>query len=113
MNDTSGDRVMVALTSAPSQAVAEQMARRLVDERLAACANVVVGVTSIFRWEGEVQREGEVLIILKTTERAVAALERRVVELHPYDVPELVALPVVAGHAPYLDWVGTELAPES
>jgi periplasmic divalent cation tolerance protein len=58
MNDTSGDRVMVALTSAPSQAVAEQMARRLVDERLAACANVVVGVTSIFRWEGEVQREG-------------------------------------------------------
>lgn len=113
MSTEPDDRVMVALTTAPSAAVAEQMARSLVLERLAACANVIAGVTSIFRWEGEVQREGEVLIILKTTERAVAALEQRVVELHPYDVPEFVALPVVAGHAPYLDWVGAELAPES
>jgi periplasmic divalent cation tolerance protein len=100
---------MVALTTAPSVDVAEQIGRALVEERLAACANIVPGMTSIFRWRGAIERESEALIILKTTAADVEALERRVVELHPYEVPEVVALPVEAGHGPYLDWVRAEV----
>ena len=98
-------QVMVALTTAPSAEVAERIGRTLVEERLAACANVLGGVTSIFRWEGAVQRESEVLVILKTTAGEVEDLERRLAALHPYDVPELVVFPIEAGHAPYLEWV--------
>jgi len=110
MNGSSSDRVMVALTTAPSAEVGERIGQSLVEERLAACANVVGGITSIFRWKGAIARESEVLIILKTTEGDMGALERRVVELHPYEVPEVIALPVEAGHAPYLDWVRAEVA---
>jgi periplasmic divalent cation tolerance protein len=109
MSEASSDRVMVALTTAPSAEVAERIGRSLVEERLAACANVLPGITSIFRWKGSIEREGEVLVILKTTAGEVEALERRVAELHPYEVPEVIALPVEAGHAPYLDWVRAEV----
>jgi periplasmic divalent cation tolerance protein len=100
---------MVALTTAPSVDVAEQIGRTVVEERLAACANIVPGMTSIFRWRGAIERESEALIILKTTGADVEALERRVVELHPYEVPEVIALPVESGHVPYLDWVRAEV----
>lgn len=108
MSDASGDRVMVALTTTPSADVAESIGRSLVEERLAACANVVPGVTSIFRWKGSLERESEVLVVLKTTAAKVEALERRLVELHPYEVPELIAWPIEAGHGSYLDWVRGE-----
>ena len=108
MSGRSGDRVMVALTTAPSAEVAERIGRSLVEERLAACANVVPGITSIFRWKGAVERESEALVILKTTAADVEALERRVVELHPYEVPEVIAWPIEAGHGPYLEWVRAE-----
>ena len=109
MSGSRDEQVLVALTTAPSAEVAERIGRSLVEERLAACANVVAGVTSIFRWNDAVQREGEVLVILKTTSGELEALQRRVAELHPYDVPELIALPIVAGYAPYLDWVRAEV----
>ena len=100
---------MVALTTAPSAEVAERIGRSVVEDRLAACANVVAGITSIFRWKGVIERESEVLVILKTTVGHMEALERRVVELHPYEVPEVIAFPVEAGHAPYLSWVRAEV----
>jgi len=109
MSSSADDRVMVALTTAPSAEVAEGIGRTLVEERLAACANVVPGVTSIFRWDGATRRESEVLVILKTTAGDVGALERRVVELHPYEVPEVLAFPAESGHGPYLEWVRTEV----
>ena len=95
--------------TAPDGAEAERMGRALVEERLAACANVVPGVVSVYRWEGRVQRDEEALVILKTTGEGVPALKARAVELHPYDVPEFLALPVVDGHQPYLDWVRGEV----
>lgn len=101
----------VVLTTAPSTAAAEQLGRALVDERLAACANIVPGVTSIFRWDGAVRRESEVLVVLKTTATVEARLRARLVELHPYDVPEVLALEPVGGHAPYADWVRAEVGP--
>ena len=96
----------VVLVTAPDEAVARDLARALVEERLAACGNIVPAVTSIFRWQGEVQQESEVLVVLKTSAERFAALRTRVLELHPYDVPEVISLAVEAGHQPYLDWLG-------
>ena len=103
-------RVIAVLTTAPSIDVAERLGTVLVEEGLAACANLVPGVTSLFRWKGELSRESEVVVLLKTTARGLDALQRRLVELHPYEVPEVIALDVVSGHEPYLDWVRTEVA---
>lgn len=95
----------VLLMTAPDVATAERVVRAVVEERLAACGNIVPGVTSIFRWEGDVQRETEVLVVLKTTAAQAEALMTRARELHPYDVPELLSLRVDAGHKPYIAWV--------
>lgn len=109
MTDAAPSPVFAVLSTAPSADVAERIGTVLVEERLAACANVVEGVTSIFRWEGAVEREPEVLMVLKTTQEAVEKLRLRLVELHPYEVPEVLALGVPDGHMPYLDWVRTEV----
>jgi periplasmic divalent cation tolerance protein len=77
----------------------------MVEEGLAACANILPGITSVYRWEGSLQRDSETLVVLKTTAARSDALRDRVVDLHPYDVPEVLVLPVVGGHAPYLRWV--------
>lgn len=102
----------IVLVTAPDTAVAERIVTTLVEERLAACGNIVSGVVSIFRWEGRVQREAEVLIVLKTAASRVAALQERVPALHPYDVPEVLVVPVESGHGPYVDWVLRESAAE-
>ena len=100
--------VQVVLMTAPSAEEAASIVNRLVEERLVACGNVVPGLRSIYRWEGEVQDDPEVLVVLKTVEGSVQAVIERSAELHPYDVPEILVLPLVAGHEPYLDWVRNE-----
>lgn len=104
MPPASDDIVLVYVT-APNADVAATLARALVEERLAACGNIVPGLRSIYAWQGEIHDDAEVLLLLKTRAARVPALAARVVALHPYDLPEVVAVPVVAGHAPYLDWV--------
>lgn len=101
----------VVLMSAPDAGVAEALAETVVRERLAACASFVPGMTSLFWWEGRVQRADEVLVLMKTGAERVDALIARAAELHPYDVPELLALPVEAGLPAYLDWVRAETSP--
>jgi len=100
--------VRVVLVTAPDAAAAEKLARALVDERLAACVNVVPGVRSFYRWEGRVQDDAEFLLVAKTREERVGALAARVDELHPYDLPEILELPASGGSEAYLDWVLTE-----
>lgn len=100
-----GTDALVVLVTAPSPEKAAELARALVEERLAACGNVVPGLRSIYRWQGAVQEETEALLLLKTTRARLDALRARVVALHPYEVPEVLALPVEAGHAPYLAWI--------
>lgn len=95
----------VALVTAPSPDAAERLVRTLVDERIVACGNIMPGLTSIYHWRGAVERETEVLVVLKTTAAAVPRLLTRVPELHPYEVPELLVLTVVAGHGPYVAWL--------
>ncbi|MSP15382.1 MAG: divalent-cation tolerance protein CutA [Myxococcales bacterium] len=96
---------VVALSTVASAEQAEVLARALVEERLAACVNVVPGVRSFYRWRGELAVDGEVLCVIKTRRDRVEALRARLVALHPYELPELVVLDVVAGHEPYLAWL--------
>lgn len=97
--------VAVVLATAASIEDAEALVTAIVEERLAACGNIVPNVLSIYRWEGEVRRESEVMIVFKTERSAVPKLMARVSELHPYDVPEALALSVTAGLPSYLTWV--------
>ncbi len=97
--------VVVVLCTLPPGDAASSIARTLVEERLAACVNLVPQVRSIYVWEGAVEQADEQLAIIKTTVDGVAALRARLVALHPYDVPEVIALPVDDGHLPYLGWV--------
>ena len=98
------DRV-VAFSTVGRAEDAERIARALVERRLAACVNVLPGVVSVYRWEGEVCRSEELLLIVKTRTERLGALREALVELHPYDLPELVALPIESGHTPYLAWL--------
>lgn len=96
---------IIVLVTAPTADKAAELARTLVEEELAACGNIVPGLRSIYRWEGKVQDEPEVLLILKTRAPLFEALRARVVALHPYQCPEVLRLDVTAGHAPYLQWI--------
>jgi len=95
----------VVLVNAGSEEQATTIARALVDERLVACVNIVSPIRSIYRWQGEVQTETEHMMVIKTRANLVAKVEARVRELHRYEVPEVIALPIVAGATPYLDWI--------
>jgi periplasmic divalent cation tolerance protein len=99
---------LVVLVTTPSPERAAEIARALVEERLAACGNVVPGLRSIYRWEGKVQDDAEALLVLKTTRGRFEALRDRVLALHPYEVPEVLALPVEGGSAKYLAWIAAE-----
>lgn len=96
--------------TAPTAAVAEDIVSTLVAERLVACGNITTPVSSIYRWADATERAAEVLVIMKTTETMLAALTERIAALHPYDVPEILALPVLHGHDPYLSWVRESVA---
>ena len=97
--------VIVVFSTFPNEDKAADIARTLVSEQLCACVNLVPPVRSIYRWQGEICDERETLAIIKTTRERFDALQERLIELHPYEVPEVIALPVEAGHPPYLDWV--------
>ncbi len=97
--------VRMVYTTASSENEAAQIARTVVEEQLAACANIVPGIRSIYRWEGTVEDEMESLVFLKTAVTTVDRLIVRIRELHSYDVPDIVVVPIVNGHAPYLDWI--------
>jgi periplasmic divalent cation tolerance protein len=103
---------LLAFATAPTAEAGRLLVRRLVELRLVACGTVVPGGVSIYRWRGAIEEQDEVLVILKTTAERWPELEETLPGLHPYEVPELIALPVVRGHAPYLRWLREETARE-
>ena len=103
-----GGELALVLSTLPGPAEAERLLERLVEERLIACGNIVPGVVSIFRWDAGVQREQEVLVLMKTPSSLVERLFRRISELHPYDVPELVSLSADTVSDAYCRWVRQE-----
>jgi len=98
----------ILFVTCPDAKVAEAIARDLVDKRLAACGNVTPPVTSVYRWKGKVVREPEVLLLVKTRGSLVAACTRAIRAKHPYELPEIVAVPIVGGLPAYLRWVAGE-----
>ena len=102
--------VRVVLMTAPSEDVASRIVTQLVEEQLVACGNVLAPVSSIYRWQGTMEHTSEVLVIMKTTSAAFPPLCDRIRELHPYDVPEILAIPVEGGLDAYLSWVRQSVA---
>ncbi len=95
---------MLCISTSPPD-LAGQLARQLVEEALAACVNVLPGARSVYRWKGEIEEEAESLLLLKTAENRVDALESRLRQLHPHDCPEFIVLTVDGGSEEYLTWV--------
>ncbi len=98
---------ILVLCSCPDESVALDIARVLVTEGLAACVNRLAPVTSIYQWEGRICEQGEQLLMIKTTPARYDALEMRLKALHPYEIPEIIAIPVVAGSGQYLAWIAS------
>jgi periplasmic divalent cation tolerance protein len=99
---------VVVLTTVPSGDQGETIALALVEERLAACVNVLPPMTSIYRWRGAVERDSERQMIIKTSRDRVPVLQARLATLHPYELPEFIVLSVADGGAAYLEWIGAE-----
>jgi periplasmic divalent cation tolerance protein len=104
---------VVVLITVPSSEVGERIAARLLEKKLAACVNILPGVTSIYTWNGAVQKDQELMLVVKTRadlfhDRLVPAVKA----VHPYEVPEIIALPVLMGSPDYLDWIAAETQPE-
>jgi periplasmic divalent cation tolerance protein len=102
---------VVILTTLPADADGLAFGRALVDERLAACVNLLAPMESVYRWEGRVEKESERQLVIKTSRDRVIALWDRVRELHPYEIPEFLVLPIVDGNEAYLRWVGESTKP--
>lgn len=106
--DTNPDACVVYVTC-PAD-VASGLATALIESEQAACVNIVPGVTSVYRWQGEVTTDLESLLVIKTTRLALEALLAKVVSLHPYDTPEFIALPIDSGYRRYIEWVRASVA---
>jgi periplasmic divalent cation tolerance protein len=102
------DEVIVVFTNFPNRDAAVKLAQALVDRRLAACVNVLAECTSVFRWKGVVENAAEVPVLIKTRAARYEQVEAAIRELHPYDLPEIIAVPVGRGHDEYLRWVADE-----
>jgi periplasmic divalent cation tolerance protein len=102
---------IVVLITASNEEEAVKIAKELVAGRLAACVNIVRGLRSLYRWQGRIEDENEVLMVAKTRRELFEGLQQKVKELHSYSVPEIIALPVVAGSEDYLRWLSEETAP--
>lgn len=98
-------KAIVVYITAPNEDEAARIAKAIVEERLAGCVNIVKGIRSIYSWQGKIEDESEVLMIVKTREELFESLSRRVKELHSYTVPEIIAIPIIDGSGDYLNWL--------
>jgi periplasmic divalent cation tolerance protein len=105
------DNVLIVLTNCPDAEVADRIARTLVEQKLAACVNRMPAVDSVYRWQGAVERAVEVPLLIKSTRERLPEVQEAIRTLHPYEVPEILAIPVVAGLPAYLRWVVDETQP--
>lgn len=101
----------LVVTTCPSMALAEQIAHALLERHCAACVNIIPGVRSIYRWHGKIEDDNEVILLVKTIESCLTQVQDCVRELHTYDVPEMIALPIVNGFTPYLNWITESVTP--
>ncbi len=107
------DQALFVLTNVPDLECAQLVARTLIESRLAACVNLLPAVQSMYRWQGQIEEATEVTLLIKTTSQHYDSVQQAIVKLHPYNVPEIIATPIVAGYTPYLHWIDTETAKEN
>ena len=112
MSDHAVDSIVVFMTAASGEEAA-RLADMLVGAHLAACVQILPEMESVYRWQGKIERQSEVLLLAKTTRAKFDELEREVRALHSYDMPEIIAVPVITGSAPYLDWLSETTDPKS
>jgi len=103
------NKYLLVLTNLPDQETALKLAKSLIGKRLAACVNVLDGCTSVYRWQGSIQVEREIPVLIKTRVERFASLQEEILSLHPYELPEIIAFPLGAGFKPYLQWVCAEM----
>lgn len=107
------DQALLVLTNVPDLECAQLVARTLIESRLAACVNLLPAVQSMYRWQGQIEEATEVTLLIKTTSQHYDSVQQAIVKLHPYNVPEIIATPIVSGYTPYLHWIDTETAKEN
>ena len=103
---------LIVITNAPDRDVALKIARALIERRLAACVNILAECTSVYRWQGRLETAAEVPLLIKTRAAIYADVEAAIKSLHPYELPEIVAVPIERGLPAYLEWVGAETVTE-
>lgn len=101
-------RAIFVYVTCPSEEVAASIGRKIVEARLAACANILPSVKSIYHWQGKIETASESVLVFKTTDDLWDGLKNEVKSLHPYEVPCIIAMPITHGHAPYLEWIAQE-----
>jgi periplasmic divalent cation tolerance protein len=97
--------LQIVLCTTPDREAAELIANTLVAEKLAACVNILPGVTSVYRWQGAIEQSEELLLVIKTSQTVWPMLEAQIQALHPYELPEIVAVPIKTGEAEYIQWL--------
>lgn len=106
------EQALLVLSNVPDAELAKSLARTLVEQRLAACVNIMPAVQSVYQWQGAIEHAQELTLMIKTTQARYAELEAAIVAVHPYDVPEIIALPIEAGLPAYLHWISAETRKE-
>ncbi len=104
------DKYIVVFCTVPNEIVGRTIADELVGCRLAACVNIVPGLTSVYRWKGKIETDVEMLLIIKTIRSKYSGLEKKIREIHPYDVPEIIALDITSGSSDYLKWISKSVS---
>lgn len=106
------EQVLLVLTNVPDEAVAHALACKLIEQRVAACVNIHPPIRSVYRWQGAIEEAAEVTLLIKTTQLRYPELEAAIRAEHPYEVPEIIAVPMVAGLPAYLNWIEEETTKE-
>jgi periplasmic divalent cation tolerance protein len=99
----------IVLCTVPDQDTAEDIANILIADKLAACVNIIPGITSVYRWEDRIEQAEELILVIKTRETVYEALQAKIVDLHPYELPEIIAVPIQNGLPAYLSWLAQSL----
>ncbi len=106
-DNTMSDQPLLTLCTCPDLETAKRLASAVVEERLAACVNLLGGLLSVYRWQGHIEQDTETLLLIKTRSGRFAELSQRLAALHPYEVPEIIALPITDGLPAYFEWIDT------
>lgn len=102
------NKYMLVLTTVPDEGTGQKIAKKLIEERLAACVTVSVASQSLYWWQGKITQDQELILFIKTKATHFSQLEEKILELHPYEIPEIIVMPIINGYTKYLDWIDKE-----